>query len=808
MKRACRSSARFAFALTAIASAASATAQGRADWFGPACETVDAAAPVAERLLLLSARQRPDTEGDDIRALQTADGALWASQAQFESWRLPLPAQSMERRGRRWYPLAAVQSLRYRFDDCTQALWIDVASASTGSGNYDLDRLGPQRPQPSAISPGGYLNLDLQYQDTDVDRGELSGIAELGIFSRWGYGASSMFSRDDEVVRLDSSWTQDNPDRLERLTIGDSILRPSQFGLPVRFGGLQFGTAFDLRPDIVTFPRPTLQGQAALPSSVEVYVNQSLRARQDVPAGPFEISNIPAMVGLDRVQLVTTDVLGRQQVTSFPLYSSQSLLTAGLSDYTVEAGWLRQDYGLRSARYRDVAGSGTWRRGLSNTMTVELRGEGSSEHALVSAGGDFLLPKIGVLSAGYAHSQSHGRGGSSATLGFQRVTSGLSFSLQAYRAEADFVRTGEEDNLLRASDLAGVGFSLGRYGSVSMTHLRQRREQAGSSVIDSLGYNVVLVRDLFAGLTFSQLHEPEDDHLAMLFLTWRFGWNHNAYANAQRARDGSQRQQFSVQKNIGGLLGHGYQASVDTGDDSRQRVLGEWSTRRGSLVAEGVHDEDRGGYRLSYNTGIALLGSEAFWTRPVRGGFAVVDTSGVAGITVFADEHAIGKTDASGHLLLPDLRAYEENRVRIDELDVPLAAALETTARSVLLPTRGGTRVSFPVKQGRSLRLRLHLADGTPVPAGASTLVDSEPGLPVGFNGSVYLETAPETREIQVRWKRHRCSASWPAGLASARQIDLLCRQGGEGQEPLRRFQLSTTLSVPPPALSAPEKLP
>jgi len=41
----------------------------------------------------------------------------------------------------------------------------------------------------------------------------------------------------------------------------------------VRLGGAQIATDFSLRPDLVTFPVPIVAGSVAVPSNVDVLVN-------------------------------------------------------------------------------------------------------------------------------------------------------------------------------------------------------------------------------------------------------------------------------------------------------------------------------------------------------------------------------------------------------------------------------------------------------------------------------------------------------------------------------------------------------
>ncbi len=101
------------------------------------------------------------------------------------------------------------------------------------------------------------------------------------------------------TARLDTTWTRDFPDRMATLRVGDSISTPGPWGRAVRFGGLQFGTNFSTQPMLVTTPLLAAQGEAVVPSTVDVFVNGRPIASEQVPPGPFSIDRLPVLTGAD-----------------------------------------------------------------------------------------------------------------------------------------------------------------------------------------------------------------------------------------------------------------------------------------------------------------------------------------------------------------------------------------------------------------------------------------------------------------------------------------------------------------------------
>lgn len=765
-----------ALALT-VCGCGPASAVANTDWFGPGCQetqTFPQTTPIAVQKLLLQAYTQPDEPGTPVLVLRTSAEDLWLSADSLHKLDLPRPAQTMLHAGQTWYALSAIKLLHYRYDDCTQSLWLDTSGLPKSVNVYSVTR--KMTDAVSSVQPGGYLNLDTLYTGASGDN-QIGALSELGLFSRYGYGGTTALLDDHRVLRLDTNWNLDDPADLRRLTLGDSISRGSQFGQSVRFGGIQWGRAFSLQPDLVTFPQPSLRGNAALPSTVDVYVNQMLRAQRNVPAGPFELTGIPVLAGQGQVQLVTRDVLGRETVSTYPIYASQALLRKGLTDFTLEAGWQRHDYATRADGYGPFIGAATWRMGLTDALTTEVHAEETAGLQGVSSGLTMLVPILGTFSAGVAMSRTTQSIGGSYVLSFQRVATRWSVVAETRRADAHYTRIGDGSDALRASDLLSVGLSVYPGGSLSFNGLRQVRGMQGRSEVLGMTYSQRVVRDAYLSLSYSRVSSNGSiNHLALLSLSYSFGNNLSASTQILHDDASGYQEQLDLQKNMGGVLGSSYRANLVTGANPRATVAAQWAQPRGVLSGAVDHNTAGQSYRADYSTGWAWLGRDVFWTRPVTGNFAVVDTQGVADIGVYADEHLMGHTDAAGLLLLPELRPYDTNHVRIDDTGVPIQYEINNAMQNVRLPVRGATRVVFPIKRNLNLLLNLSLPDGQPVPVGAQVIwSDGSEGVPVGYHGRVYVDDAVKHRSLTARWDGQQCDAKWAAPVKSSTIVNIIC---------------------------------
>lgn len=76
-------------------------------------------------------------------------------------------------------------------------------------------------------------------------------------------------------------------------------------------------------------------GDAAVPTSVDLFINGYRSGSTQLQPGPFTLTNLPYINGAGDAVLVTTDALGRQVSTTLPFYVTSDLLKQGLSDGAV-----------------------------------------------------------------------------------------------------------------------------------------------------------------------------------------------------------------------------------------------------------------------------------------------------------------------------------------------------------------------------------------------------------------------------------------------------------------------------------------
>ena len=304
--------------------------------------------------------------------------------------------------GQRRFPedivmLDDIPGLQYVYDEPTQTIRITVDNAKRRGQSFNLSGGGPKLQAQTGW--GALVNYDLLGTTEDVLyihdllrpgaslNVDARAFSPYGTFEQSGIVNSGPGQASD-AIRLDSTFEYSDQENLTTYRAGDIINGGLPWTRPLRIGGLQAQSDFALRPDLITTPLPTLGGIAAVPSTVDVYVNDIKMLSQDIAPGPFSFNNIPLITGAGNAQLVVTDSSGVVTKTTAPFYAAANLLAPGLSSWSVEAGLPRLSYGSSSDDYEETpVGSATLRRGIFDWMTVEGHVEGGAGLANGGVGG-------------------------------------------------------------------------------------------------------------------------------------------------------------------------------------------------------------------------------------------------------------------------------------------------------------------------------------------------------------------------------------------------------------------------------------
>lgn len=690
-------------------------------------------------------------------------GELWSSPDSLEQLGLSAAASSGEAR------LRDVPGLRFDYDAAGQSLSITVPISSLRGEATVVESSPPVVSEPVS-GTGLVYNYNL-FGGVSGESRIASAYSELRVFSPQGVVSGTFLAQASsakaggslDAVRLDTSATASFPHRVLVAKAGDSFTAATSWSRSTRFGGLQIGTDFAMQPYAVTTPLTQFFGETALPSQVELYVDGMKQVTGDVPPGRFQITTpVTAGAGASAGKVVITDALGQVSTVAFALYQTPVLLRPGLTDWTVEAGFLRQSYGVKSFDYAPQPfASGTARRGLTDRLTLEAHGEASARLALGGVGANWRAGQLGVLSGSVAHSRSSKSTGIRYDVGYtwSAPRTLVSFDLaKAGRGFRDLAAL-EDSPLPRRSISAQISHSIRNFGTFGASYVDLEFEKQPRSRFVTAYWSKALGQSVGLNVHASVDLENRRNRSIFATLSVTLGNRSTVSASLQRDHDSSfgSIDAFSSVPDSGGF---GWRAQL-SGGGARESAGGEvqYQGGRGRVIAGGrMADGALSGYAGASGSLVFTEGS-LFAAREVYDSFAVVSTDGIANVPVLLHNNVVGRTGAGGKLLVTGLNAYENNRIAINVLDLPPDVRSDRVERIVAPSDRSGAVVRFKLRKVRAATLILTDSSGAFLPVGSLVQVrggKSEPAV-VGFDGAVYAEALGDENVVDVDTPAGRC---------------------------------------------------
>jgi outer membrane usher protein len=702
------------------------------------------------------------TPQDTVLVLRRPLQQIFVRADDLRRWRLPAEChEGIQHGGDTFCPLAGIAGLTYEADDAKGILAIHAPATLLAASHLSGVSRGIDQPTPSP--PGAFVNYDFFAGRQSKGDTATSALLETGLFGRLGSGTNTLLSRRNsdgtQTTRLDTTWTRDEPDRMASLRLGDSISGTSGWGRSVRMGGVQWATNFATQPTFVTFPLPTIEGVAGAPSTVDYYVNDALRFRRDVPSGPFSIQDLPVITGAGEIRLVVRDLLGREQVISQPFYASGGILAKGLRDFSYELGFERNNYGLASNDYGRPMAVGTERRGLSNNITGEVHAELLQDQQTLGLSGDFLLGDLGLLSVSAAGSHA-GRGtGGLMELGFQRQSSHLSYGARSQFTTPGFVQLGYHAPARPPRQMTSAFFSVGTtsLGSLGINYTHEDFRDREDIELVGASYSRALGRLGYLSLSALRFLGGDGSTLVSMTFTAPLGSTGNVSVNGQ-TRAGSTGGTVQYQRNLptGSGVGYRLQAGLSPGNPDLAEVALQNDV--GTYTLGAASSQDAHAYQASMRGGFALLAGKVFPSRHIDDSFAVVRVPGFSGVRVYADNQPIATTDEDGYALVPRLRSYQRNPIRIEQADLPMDADIQGLQVDAVPYYRSGLTLTFPVKPAHGAVVVIELQDGSFLPAGATVALQGNPSVfPVGYRGEAYLTGLGPRNTLHASWRGQSC---------------------------------------------------
>ena len=613
-----------------------------------------------------------------------------------------------------------------------------------------------------------FLNYGLNYYGNPwPDYRYFSGTTQLG--ARAGDFLllnDSTYTSDENgrrFVRLMTDVIHESRLNMNRIVIGDTYAASGYLGSTINMGGLSFSRNFKIDPYFIKQPVVDYTGFATLPSEVKVSIDGSQVRSEKVSPGRFDLKNILAFSGVHDLNITIKDAFGREETLSYPFYSSDILLRKGIHEFSYNAGFIRDEYGIKSNSYGRFACSFFHHYGFTDAFTAGVRGEG--ERDFISGGPQmsFLLGNYGItrISAS-ASAGKNSRNGYAGSLGYtyRKNNISLRFLLNSYTKRYSTLAASISERGTRYELGAGAGYSIGRLGSISLD-FGMIKKYAGNDREDyTINYSRDILKNLNMYLTASHSREDASDTRFTLGLTYSLWKETLLTLRANANRDGDS-QTLQIQKSAPSGEGYGYRASISRTNTTEGEIrsinpFAQYNGPYGIYSAEftGNYTADSGRYEsvnLNASGSIACVGGTISPGRPISDSFGLVKVENLKNVAVYLNNNYLGRTNGSGVFLIPSMNSYNDNLVTINDRDIPVEYSLEKISRYISPPFRSGTFLPFNAIKIQAFTGRIEKITGglaTPLEMKDGTIMVNGGKIDffTGRSGEFYLENIPPGR--------------------------------------------------------------
>ena len=749
-----------------------------------------------DQAIWLVARLNGHRLDDLVEVIQPAGRPSSGLRISREQWQaMGLTAKPEEFNAAGELELDTLIDITYRYDVPSQQLYFIVPVARFQASRVDVSAQS-RAANPDPVGYSAVLNYDAFVQHQRPDEGgkassDFAGFVDGRVATPLGnlYQSATLQSSNSNgnnegrnLRRLDTSYRYFDQGRLMSWQVGDAISRGLNTRPAVRFAGVQVQRNFSLRPDLLTIPTAQFSGSAAVPTTIDVLIDQVQRNRVQVPAGPFTLDQLPVLTGPHQVQVIVRDALGRDQVTVLDLFSAPQLLAPGLLDFAVQAGVQRPNYNSLDDTYDNAPFFiGSTRYGISPEFTVEGQLELEERVQVGSAGFTTVIGDRTTAAVNTSMSQSDGGSGLETTVRADLyltpnwyLQGSMTLTDEAFRDISTIDLLGTR-NRRREQVSMNYGFDSGT--NVGLSYVAQSSSDGSDFSSIFLTASQAFWQRGYASATLSRTLSDTADTAFTLGLSWYLDNRVSLNARNEIAAAGSSRV-ISAQSTVPQDLGWGWQLEAADGLRDYRRASLQNRNRYSDLNAM-IEDSAFGQVgRFSASGSLAWLPGATMATRRIDDAFALIDL-GYANVPVFSENRPIGQTDAAGRLMVPNLNSYISNKLSISASELPFDVEIDNAARFVV-PTRdAGVRVSFDTHREDNTLVALHLATGEAVALGSRLQLPAGEQQVIAHDGLILLTPALKGLTLSVLTETQRCRVAVPTTLRPdaqrATRLEVIC---------------------------------
>ncbi|NDJ57536.1 fimbria/pilus outer membrane usher protein [Enterobacteriaceae bacterium 4M9] len=608
--------------------------------------------------------------------------------------------------------------------------------------------------------------------------------------STWNYSQSGE-SRHQDWLNINTFLQRPLANLRSTLTLGESST-PNGIYDTLNFTGVQLTSEDAMLPDSLRGFAPVVRGIARTNARVTVKQNSFTVYEAYVPPGPFALNDLYAVGNSGDLLVTITENDGQVISYSLPYSSLPVLQREGQFNYAVTAGHYRGQTGQDSPSFMQA----TLVAGIPAGISLYGGSQLSNAYQAVTLGIGADMGVIGALSVdatnakstladdsvhhGYAWKLQYAKslnatGTTFQALGYRYTTDDFyTFSDTTWQRMSGYDQNDDGSvNLDQSYNLnyarkgnvqVSVSQTLGGFGSAYLTGVQQSYWQVDDKTTTVQAGLSATLHDITSTLAVSYNRNPwqnePDKRVSLMFsvpLTkgYRAHGHNQAWATSGVSYDSKGNTTYSAGVNGNALSDNALSYSVQQSYANNDRAYGG----NASVNNKGAYNTLNSAYsygkdyrQLSAGAsgGVIIHADGITFGQPLGDTNVLVDAAGAPGLPV---DNRIGvKTDWRGYTYAPYATAYRNNRVALNQTDLPPGITLNDPVVNVV-PTKGAiAKASFNAKRGLQVLFTL-TQKGKALPLGTVvTLVDADTSSIVGDEGGVFLSGVPEKGTLEAQW--------------------------------------------------------
>ncbi|MCC8377310.1 MAG: fimbria/pilus outer membrane usher protein [Rickettsia endosymbiont of Graphium doson] len=441
----------------------------------------------------------------------------------------------------------------------------------------------------------------------------------------------------------------------------------------------------------------------------------------------------------------TQDITGKIETITIPYYAAPSLLRPGLSDFSYETGFQRQNFTIKSNDYKYLILNTDYMFGINDYLTSGGHFEFLKNNGTVGTTSNFKIGNYGVAGVSLAsniknfgHSQRVNCGYTYESEYFD-FNSNLDWNNKNYRDVYNYPNKTYSNLRYQISASYGDG-DIGNISVNFLTYAIKGTLKNKRSNIISITYQKNITKRGVLNFTIgTDLKNRHTGNFAYLSFNLNLD-NNRSVSLIDSYQNNYHIKQLGFSSPISSNMGWGYSANLIKAKSTNYNVQVNRNGEHNDMGLYLYKNDTSTTKQFNIQGSVVSIDKNYYMTRPITGGIALVKVSDMKDVGVYNNNQLVGYTDDKGKILIPNVTPYIPSEIRLDDEKLPLNAEFSDIALNIAPKTKSAVKLDFGIKIVRSVEMTVFDSNKHFMPLDSTVTIEGlDEQLFVGYNGKVYI---------------------------------------------------------------------